>query len=80
MSEQNVRLERAMTVIKPIIEPSIVFYKQLSHLSRGRIQELINFVDIIDGVAENIYDYRFVHDFSKLINSPCMFYLLHFYF
>jgi hypothetical protein len=59
-----------MTVIEPIPEQNVVFNEQLSHLSRGRMQELTNFGDINDGVPDNINDYIFVLDFSKLINSP----------
>jgi hypothetical protein len=44
------------------------------------MQELKNFGDIIDGVAENIEDDINALDFSQLTNRLSMYSLLHFYF
>jgi hypothetical protein len=54
VSQQNVCLEWLMTLIKHIPQHNVVFLQQLSHLSWGRMQQLTNIRDIIDGVAENI--------------------------
>jgi hypothetical protein len=69
-----------MTLIKHIPEHNIVFLEHLSHLPRRRIQELTNFGEIIDGVAENIKDDIFVLDFSQLIYRSCVYNFVHFYF
>ena len=69
-----------MTFIKHIIEHNVVFLEHLSHLPRRRKQELTDFGEIIDGVANNIKDDIFVLDFSHLIYRSCVYNLLHFYF
>ena len=61
-----------MDLIEDFLEHNIVFNEQLSHLTRGRMQELINIGGFIERIAENIDDDIFAIDFSKLINRPCI--------
>ena len=80
MSPQNDFLKWVVTVIEHIPELNIVFFEQLSHLLRARMQELINIGDMIDGIPKNIKDYIYILNFSQLVYRASLHYLIHFYF
>ena len=43
-----------MSVKEHILDHSIVFLQQISHLLRTRMQEIANKGEVIEGIAENI--------------------------
>jgi hypothetical protein len=67
MSPQNDFLKWVVTVIEHIPKLNIVFFEQLSHLLRARMQELINIGDMIVGIPNNIKDYIYILNFSQLV-------------
>jgi len=67
MSPQNDFLKWVVTVIEHIPKLNIVFFEQLSHLLRARMQELINIGDMIVGIPKNIKDYIYILNFSQLV-------------
>ncbi len=66
-----------MSVTKNNHELNVLLLKHNSHLSRARMQELANFGEVKDGIAENIYDDIDALNLSQLVYRPSMNCLLH---